>query len=115
MVRLCGELDPVTAPRLRSCIEEIIQQHRRICLDVSELAFIDSSGINVLVRAGLGLRPDGWVRLLHPTDHLTQVIATIGLDDLLQEEDRPDGLAPPTYEAWVDRTERPRQPAVGSQ
>jgi anti-sigma B factor antagonist len=52
VVRLKGELDVYTAPRLRERLAEIISDgHRNVVIDLADLAFIDSTGIGVLVGA----------------------------------------------------------------
>jgi anti-sigma B factor antagonist len=52
VVRLEGELDVYTAPRLRERLAEVIADgHRHIVIDLADLAFIDSTGIGVLVGA----------------------------------------------------------------
>jgi anti-sigma B factor antagonist len=52
VVRLEGELDVYTAPRLRERLAEIISDgHCHIVIDLADLEFIDSTGIGVLVGA----------------------------------------------------------------
>ncbi|MEV1239409.1 STAS domain-containing protein [Nonomuraea sp. NPDC050022] len=49
-VRLDGDLDKLTAPRLRKVLTELIAAgHVSIVIDTSALAFCDSSGLWVLV------------------------------------------------------------------
>jgi anti-sigma B factor antagonist len=52
VVSLSGELDLSTVPRLQTCLQE----HQRagaaaVILDLSQVTFIDSSGIGALIRA----------------------------------------------------------------
>ncbi|WP_180357400.1 STAS domain-containing protein [Streptomyces sp. TLI_146] len=47
LVRLHGELDVETSPLLRSALAPLL--HRRIELDLANVTFIDSSGVNVLM------------------------------------------------------------------
>lgn len=48
-----GEVDVYTSPRLREKLAELLSEgHRRIVLDLSEVDFMDSTGLGVLV-AGL--------------------------------------------------------------
>jgi anti-anti-sigma factor len=51
IVSLAGELDLSTVPRLEDALLEQIEQRAAVMLDLSQLSFIDSSGIGVLMRA----------------------------------------------------------------
>lgn len=51
MVALAGELDLSTIPRMESPLLEQIQQRSAVLVDLTELSFIDSSGIGVLINA----------------------------------------------------------------
>jgi anti-sigma B factor antagonist len=48
VVRVSGELDLATAPRLEECLRDLDGQ--TVTLDFSELTFIASSGLRVLLR-----------------------------------------------------------------
>jgi anti-anti-sigma factor len=48
---LRGELDLVTAPLLKDTLDRALAMPRPVAVDVSELAFMDSSGLGVCVRA----------------------------------------------------------------
>jgi anti-anti-sigma factor len=52
VVRLTGELDLVTAPRLRTTIEDLVDVHlRSITIDLAQLTFCDVAGIRSLDQA----------------------------------------------------------------
>ncbi|MFP5327278.1 MAG: STAS domain-containing protein [Acidimicrobiia bacterium] len=52
LVRVTGELDLTTAAHVRTAVLELLELRAdRISLDCSEMSFIDSSGIGVLVGA----------------------------------------------------------------
>ena len=46
---LRGELDMSTAPQLRECLVEIIDEGARIVIDMEALDFLDSAGLGILV------------------------------------------------------------------
>jgi anti-sigma B factor antagonist len=48
---LTGELDMASADALRSCLESIDEDFREVVLDLSELTFMDSSGLAVIIDA----------------------------------------------------------------
>ena len=54
-----GELDIATARLLDGRLRELLAQHRQIVLDLAELAFIDSTGLAVLVSAAQSAERDG--------------------------------------------------------
>ncbi len=49
-IELAGELDMATAPRLQTRIDELIAAGRcRILLELAELTFCDSAGLNTFI------------------------------------------------------------------
>lgn len=54
-----GELDVATAHAVGERLTSLMGEHRRIDLDLSELSFIDSTGLGVLVRATEAADQDG--------------------------------------------------------
>jgi anti-sigma B factor antagonist len=53
-VALAGELDLSTIPRMEVPLLEQLEQRPAVLVDLSELEFIDSSGIGVLIQAFQG-------------------------------------------------------------
>lgn len=51
VVRVSGELDLSTAPELQDRLSELCSGDRSVVLDLTDLSFIDSSGLGVLVSA----------------------------------------------------------------
>jgi anti-sigma B factor antagonist len=52
LVALRGDLDLATAPKLRECLVQVIDQRARIVVDLEAVDFVDSAGLGILV-AGL--------------------------------------------------------------
>lgn len=50
-VRLQGEIDLSTAPRLRDCLQEAIGRNRHIIVDLTDVDFLDLKGIQALEEA----------------------------------------------------------------
>ena len=51
LVRMSGELDAVTSPRLSEELDRLLADgRRRLVLDLEEVTLIDSSGLSALVR-----------------------------------------------------------------
>ncbi|HEX4009928.1 MAG TPA: STAS domain-containing protein [Solirubrobacteraceae bacterium] len=57
---LIGELDIAVADGLRDELDRLRRSHRRVRLDLSELAFIDCYGVGGIVRALREARRDDW-------------------------------------------------------
>ena len=50
VLRIRGELDALSAPELRPVLDKLIdERHPEVCVDLSELRLIDSSGVGALV------------------------------------------------------------------
>jgi anti-anti-sigma factor len=79
--RLIGELDISTAETLESLLDREVDERGDISLDLSELTFIDSSGIRVLIHAMDRLTGRGRLLLLSPTSAVRQTLSLMGLGD----------------------------------
>jgi anti-sigma B factor antagonist len=81
VLALSGELDVVSAPELALCLNELLaESHERVVLDLSELAFVDSAGISVLIKARQDAESNGPTLVLaRPTEQVHRVFALVGL------------------------------------
>lgn len=79
--RLVGELDISNADSLAAVLDRAAQEEGDITLDLSELSFIDSSGIRVLLRAMDQLNGKGKIVILSPTSSVRHVLSLMGLAD----------------------------------
>lgn len=60
IIEVGGEVDVMTAPRLREAIVEAVGRGRtRLIIDVEQVDFLDSTGLGVLVGALKRVRADG--------------------------------------------------------
>ncbi len=50
VIMLSGDLDLATAPELRNALQEALTERPNLVLNMSDLRFLDSTGIGVLVR-----------------------------------------------------------------
>jgi anti-sigma B factor antagonist len=79
-VRVAGDVDMASAPRLRALLEELVGSGvGRIVLDCRELSFLDSSGIGVLVAARARMGDDGELVLQSPPRHVRKVLDITGM------------------------------------
>jgi anti-sigma B factor antagonist len=79
-----GEVDIATAPQLRTALADAIGgSPRGVELDLRDCSFIDSTGLQVIVRAAVALAErGGWVSLGRPPEHLRRLFETAGLDHI---------------------------------
>jgi anti-anti-sigma factor len=82
-----GELDLAEVQALRGRLRDLMCAERETVLDLSELAFIDSSGIQLLFEATREAKSNGWHLQLrnpsaaaHNTLKLAGVLTLLGLD-----------------------------------
>lgn len=60
VVKLQGEIDVYTAPRLRDCLIRLVGEgHRKVVLDLQDVEFLDSTGLGVMVGGLKRLRAHG--------------------------------------------------------
>ncbi len=80
---LVGELDPHTAPTLRSGIDgAVTDATTSLVLDVAGLEFIDSSGLRVIISAHKVMDDRGGRLVLRaPTENTRRLLEITGLTD----------------------------------
>jgi len=84
VLRLAGELDIATAPRLERALLDGRSAGDRVVLDLVDLDFMDSTGLRVIVRAAEAARRGGWeltLRRARPT--VQRVFEIAGVVDAL--------------------------------
>jgi len=82
VVRLCGEIDLDTGAMVRDALLSTISAgSHRLVLDMTEVSFIDSSGLNVLVSTYRRLQlVDGDIRLAISSTRVLDTFRMTGLD-----------------------------------
>jgi len=81
-VNLAGELDLLTSDEVRSALSELVDRgHHQLAVDLRDLAFIDSTGLAVLVGALKKVREHhGSLVLISADGHPRRVLKITGLD-----------------------------------
>jgi anti-anti-sigma factor len=81
---LVGDLDLAVADDLRSKLHELKAANQPVRLDLSQLQFIDTSGIRTLLRA-LDEAQDGWTLTIdrQTQPHVEQIIQITGLRSVI--------------------------------
>ena len=86
VVHLGGEIDVYTAPLVREKLDEQIQAGRtNLVVDLTDVTFLDSTGLGVLVgRLKLTRTRGGSMRLVGKDDRVLKVFAITGLDKVFE-------------------------------
>lgn len=79
-IRLAGELDMATAPELDVVLDAAVEQGGTILMDLSELTFMDSTGIHAVVRAAVALQGRGCLILHGEQDRVRRVLDLVGVE-----------------------------------
>jgi anti-anti-sigma factor len=75
-----GELDLAAAPQLRECLVGLPEDGEEIILDLTQLAFIDSTGLSVLVMAFNRTRAAGGsIVMRNPSQAVMRILEITGL------------------------------------
>jgi anti-sigma B factor antagonist len=96
-VAIQGELDIYTAPALRDLLQNVISEGAQdLLLDLTDMAFIDSTGLGVIVGALKRVRERGGNLVLRaPTPAVRKVLDITGLSEIIRIEDHvgdPEGV-----------------------
>jgi anti-anti-sigma factor len=84
-----GELDMSTVPALEEAIRAGAGETGRVALDLSGVTFIDSSGLNLLLRSRRESLRDGWeLELRSPSQPVLRLLDVTGLDEHLAPVER---------------------------
>ena len=87
VLHLSGELDVNGAATFAAALEPLIARRGVILLDLADLTFMDSTGINALCQAAQRLGQRGRIILLQPKPSVRRVIEIAGLDGVLEIND----------------------------
>lgn len=85
VVHFSGRLNMVTAPRLREVVAaSVAEGNMRIVVDLSEVAFIDSSGLGALISGLKAARQVGGdLRIAAPNDQVRLVLQLTNMERVL--------------------------------
>ena len=92
LVRPTGELDVYTVPRLQSFIDDLCREGvLDICLDLSQLRFIDSRGLGLLVGITKQVRDaGGQLVVAAPSPAIERVFSISGIDQVITISELPE-------------------------
>jgi anti-sigma B factor antagonist len=81
---LSGELDLAVADRLQSRLQELARAHATVILDLSDLQFTDSTGLQLLIINFNDATHNGWQLRIEPhlTSQVRHVVELVGLEHI---------------------------------
>ncbi len=85
-IRMEGRLDTTTAPQLEAAIQEIQPSVTRLVLDLSELEYISSAGLRVLLSAQKASMGKGELILRNVNQAVMEVFDVTGFSEILTIE-----------------------------
>jgi anti-anti-sigma factor len=85
LITLAGELDVLTAPKFSAFIDELVRlRGGDVVVDLSEVCFVDSAGLQVLLSARRRIsRHANWLAVICPAGPVRQVIELARLSEAL--------------------------------
>lgn len=88
IVALSGDIDLQTSPQVRQGVLECLDSHDRVVVDMSEVNYIDSSGVASLVEAFQVSRKKGtFFALAHVSPAAMRVLSLARLDKVFSIHD----------------------------
>ncbi len=85
-VKIFGELDEHSSNYVRAALDDLIETAdiKRLYIDMSELTFMDSTGVGVLIGRYKKLKPKGVpIFLKSPTSAVDKVLGISGIYDIM--------------------------------
>jgi anti-sigma B factor antagonist len=91
VVRLAGEIDMLTAPDFRACLSEHVADHtQHLVLDFTDVTFLGSSGLAVLLDVKNVAEQQGTkLYLVDAHSSIMRILAITGLADVFSDEPPP--------------------------
>ncbi|MFE9401084.1 STAS domain-containing protein [Streptomyces sp. NPDC006530] len=81
VITVSGEIDYETKDTLDQALNSADASSPRVVVDLHQVTFMDSSGINMFISAHNALtEAGGWLRLAAPTDMVMRTMSIVGVD-----------------------------------
>jgi anti-sigma B factor antagonist len=93
VVRVQGEVDAATAPRVGETVNRLLARKQRVVLDLRHVDFMDLHGLGVMIRATRRARADGGsFAIARPAPCVQRLVALVHAENELKI--LPDGSDP---------------------
>ncbi|WP_331749992.1 STAS domain-containing protein (plasmid) [Streptomyces longwoodensis] len=84
VLSLAGEIDHTNAETLRQALDVTGIPRPRIVVDLRQVTFMDSTGVNILIAAYQAVTAaEGWIRLAAPAPAISRVLQLVGVDSII--------------------------------
>ena len=81
-----GRLDTTTAPELEAELKKSMESAESLVLDFSNLEYISSAGLRVLLAAHKTMSGKGGMKIIHANEIVREVFDVTGFSDILTVE-----------------------------
>ena len=85
-LKIIGRLDTSTAPELEATIDGCVSGIKELVLDCSELEYVSSAGLRVILKAQKLMNAQGNMKLTHVNETIMEVFDITGFADILTIE-----------------------------
>ena len=82
-IALVGRLDTSTAPELEAVLQEVLPTIKKLDFDFSELDYLSSAGLRVLLNSQKVMSKQGVMVIHHPNDTVMDVFDMTGFSSIL--------------------------------
>ena len=83
-IALEGRLDTVTSPELESVIKETVEGITELILDFTNLEYISSAGLRVLLAAHKTMTKQGSMKVVNVNSTIMEIFEVTGFSDILE-------------------------------
>lgn len=81
-----GRLDTVTSPELDEVVKEALDGVTELVFDFTELKYISSAGLRVLLSAQKKMAKQGSMKILHVNETIMEIFEVTGFSEILTIE-----------------------------
>ena len=85
-IKINGRLDTTTAPELESVIDECVEGTQELLMDFSDLEYVSSAGLRVILKAQKLMNARGSMKLVNVNETIMEVFDITGFADILTIE-----------------------------
>ena len=85
-LKIIGRLDTTTAPELEATIDGCVAGIKELVLDCSELEYVSSAGLRVILKAQKLMNTQGTMKLTNVNETIMEVFDITGFADILTIE-----------------------------
>ena len=86
IVKVVGRLDTTTAPELEASLKESFEGLEKFVLDFSELDYLSSAGLRVLLQAQKAMNKQGEMVVRNVNETISEIFEVTGFSDVLTIE-----------------------------